>query len=377
MIAGVAGAVVLFVGALSLLLQNISGLTSDDTTVTHAESAEHAPLSGSAEDLAERLDHVHEGISVDWETSLSADETEVDPGQPVDSAPGTFMVDSMMMGFYGTGTGIVLSSDGLAVTNYHVVENSTDVVVRMADNETEYNATVLGRDSEHDIAVLQLEDAEGLDVASLNTDMPQRGDLNAAVGNGDGQGYLTSVVGEISGTQETIMAGAETEDAYSRLTGLIETSADVVPGYSGGPLVDRDGQVIGVSTAASPGETSEEVNGYAIPITVALDVVAQVLSGEETDTVSIGVDGALGVTIVDGEAGPMIQDVADDSSAERLGLEAGDLVLSVDGEPVTDSRELARTINDRNVGEEVEVAWQDSAGQRHSGVATLQEAIVN
>lgn len=380
MLAGVAGAIGLFAGALNLLMGHVSNLTPQ-VEQQHDAAAEvpdeTAGLSGTARDLAEQLDHVHEGITVDWDAAAARTGSEIDPGQVVDSAPGIFLVDTMMMGFYGTGTGMVLTEDGIAITNYHVVENSTDVVVRMADTEAEYNATVLGRDSEHDVAVLQIEDAPELPVTSLNPRTPQLGDLNAAVGNGGGQGYLTSVVGEVTTLDKTILAGTEAEESTSRLTGLIETTADVVPGYSGGPLVDDEGQVIGVSTAASPGETADEVNGYAIPIVVALDIVNQVLSGEESDTVSIGVDGALGITILTTDDGPVIQEVSPDSAAERLGLRAGDIIISVEGETVTTSRELARAINDRNVGDEVEVVWRDASGTTQTGTATLQEAVVN
>lgn len=386
MLGGIAGAIGLFAGALHLLMGHISSFTTgtaDQQVEASAsagesgESDETGELSAAAQGLAEQLDHVHEGITVDWEAGQARTGTDIDPGQVVDSAPGIFIVDTMMMGFYGTGTGMVLSEDGIAVTNYHVVENSTDVVVRMADTDIEYNATVLGRDSEHDVAVLQIEDAPALPVTSLNPRTPQLGDANAAVGNGGGQGYLTSVVGEVTSLNETILAGTEAEESYSRLTGLIETTADVVPGYSGGPLVDRDGQVIGVSTAASPGETAEEVNGYAIPILVALDIVDQVLSGEESETVSIGVDGALGITILTTDDGPAIQEVSPGSAAEKLGLRAGDIIISVEGESVTTSRELARAINDRNVGDDVEVVWRDASGTTQTGTATLQEAVVN
>ncbi|WFP15706.1 S1C family serine protease [Citricoccus muralis] len=380
MLAGVAGAVGLFAGALNLLMGHVANLTPQAEQRHEAATGvpdEAATLSGTARGLAEELDHVHEGIDVDWDASAARTGTGIDEGQVVDSAPGIFMVDTMMMGFYGTGTGMVLTADGIAVTNYHVVENSTDVVVRMADTDIEYNATVLGRDSEHDVAVLQIEDAPELPVTSLNLSTPQIGDINAAVGNGGGQGYLTSVVGEVTALDKTILAGTDAAETTSRLTGLIETTADVVPGYSGGPLVDRDGQVIGVSTAASPGETTEEVNGYAIPIAVALEIVNQVLSGEETETVSIGVDGALGITILTTDDGPDIQEVTPDSAAEELGLRAGDLIISVEGETVTTSSELARAINDRNVGDLVEVVWRDASGATQTGTATLQEAVVN
>lgn len=277
----------------------------------------------------------------------------------------------------GVGTGMVLNESGLAITNYHVVEDSSEVTVTVADTGKRYTAAVLGRDSQHDVAVLQLEDASDLPTVSIDTDPPSRGELTAAVGNGSGQGYLTAVTGEVTGLNRSILAGSEVPDDYSRLTGLIETEADVVPGYSGGPLVDADGQVVGVTTAASRGETTEEVDGYAIPITVALDVVDQVLSGEETETVSIGADGALGIIVstVDGTA--RVEEVTEDSAAQKLGLRAGDTVLRVDGVEVSTAADLADRVNAMNAGDTVTVEWRDTEGERRQGQAVLQEAIVN
>lgn len=119
------------------------------------------------------------------------------------------------------------------------------------------------------------------------------------------------------------------------------------------------------------------MDGYAIPITVALDVVDQVLSGEETETVSIGADGALGIIVstVDGTA--RVEEVTEDSAAQKLGLRAGDTVLRVDGQEVASAADLADRVNAKNAGDTVTVEWRDSAGERRQGEAVLQEAIVN
>lgn len=378
MVAGLMASLVLLFGAVSLFAQNVM-FDSDGgpSSATEQESAQTPELSGTGQDLADELDHIHEGIDVDWDAGLSYDGEEVDTGQRVDSAPGVFLVDSMLQQGFGSGTGFVLSPDGLALTNYHVVEDSSSLTVQMADSGETHEATVLGRDHARDIAVLQIEGVENLPVSSLNTEPPEYRDVNAAVGNGSGQGYLTSVTGEITGLDRSIVATGERAESESELEGLMETTADVVPGYSGGPLVDENGQVIGISVAASPGETTDKVYGYAIPITVGLDIADQVLSGEETETVSIGVDGALGITVVTGENGATIYEVSPGSAAEELGLREGDTVLTVEGEEVTNASELSRAINDRNVGDVVSVSWIDTAGNQHTDTAVLQEAIVN
>lgn len=313
---------------------------------------------------------------MDWDAAPRIGESGLDEGTRVDEAPGVLMVDTRLMSGTGTGTGIVLTGDGLAITNYHVVEDASEVTVTVADTEEVYRATVLGRDSLHDVAVLQIEDAQEMATASIDTEVPGLDDRSAAVGNGSGQGYLTAVTGEVTALGESIVASSGVPDDYSRLTGLIETSADVVPGYSGGPLVDGDGQVVGITTAASQGEDTESVNGYAIPVATALDVVAQVLSGEETETVSIGTDGALGIVVETRDGAAVVVEVSRGSSAERLGLREGDTVHAVDGEPVDSANELSDVVNDRNVGDVVSVEWTTADGQDRSGEVELQEAVV-
>lgn len=335
-----------------------------------------APVT-DGEQIASELDQAHAGIRVDWESGPQIAPGGLDQGHRVTRAPGVLLVDTLTMRGVGVGTGMVLTADGLALTNYHVVEDSSEVTVTVADTGRRHTALVLGRDSKHDVAVLQIEEAEDLTPVSIDTSVPRRGEPTAAVGNGGGQGYLTAVTGEVTGLERSIMAGSEIPDDYSRLTGLIETDADVVPGYSGGPLVDDAGQVVGVTTAASRGDTAAEVDGYAIPITVALGVVDQVLSGEETETVSIGADGALGIMVstVDGSA--RVEEVTRGSAAEDLGLRAGDTVLQVDGVEVVSSAELADLVNAKNAGDTVTVQWRTADGQLREGQAVLQEAVVN
>ncbi|MGM7668756.1 S1C family serine protease [Microbacterium sp. A93] len=343
--------------------------------VASQEKGPALPATGGVP-LGEALQHSHDGIQVDWDAGPVPDEAGLDQGSRVQDAPGVILVDTLLMNGRGTGTGVVLTGAGLAITNYHVVEDASDVTVTVADTGEAYTATVLGRDSLHDVAVLQIEDAPSLATASINTDPPDRGERSAAVGNGGGQGYLTAVTGEVTGLDESIVASSGVPDDMSRLAGLIETTADVVPGYSGGPLVDGDGQIVGITTAASQGETAEEVNGYAIPVTIALAVVEQVVSGEETDTVSIGVDGALGVVVRSEGGQAVIIEVTPGSSAEQLGLREGDVVRAVDGQAVTSATELSEIVNDHNVGEVIEVEWTTTSGEEKSGEATLQEAVV-
>src|SRR5699024_3740009 len=132
-------------------------------------------------------------------------------------------------------------------------------IFTMADTKRDYSATVRGRDAERDIAVLQIDTQDPLQVASISPDKVERGDRVAGVGNASGQGYLTSVVGEVHRLNETIhIEPQEPGSQGQRLEGLIMVTADIVPGYSGGPTVDADGQVIGISTAANQETTSSD-----------------------------------------------------------------------------------------------------------------------
>lgn len=367
--AGVLAAFILAGGVGILTFQEIRDIVAAQQDGPVLPAGDGQPLEGA-------LHHAHEGIRVDWAAGPDLDEAGLDRGREVTEAPGVLMVDTRLMSGTGTGTGIVLSAEGLAITNYHVVEDASEVTVTVADTGRAYEATVLGRDSRHDVAVLQIDDAPDLATASIDTDVPRLGDLSAAVGNGSGQGYLTAVTGEVTALGESIVASSGVPDDYARLTGLIETSADVVPGYSGGPLVDAEGQVVGITTAASQGEDADTVDGYAIPVATALDVVAQVLSGEETDTVSIGADGALGVVVTTEDNAAVVIEVSPGSSAERLGLRAGDTVRSIDGQPVESAAELSTIVNDHNVGDVISVQWTTADGQDRSGEVDLQEAMV-
>jgi len=335
---------------------------------------------GSVDSLIAGLDHVHEGIAVDWEAGGQHTGPGLDPGQEVGSAPGVFMVDTQVYQYMGFGTGVVVSSSGLAITNYHVVESSTSVNITMADTDQQYSATVLGRDAAQDIAVLQIDTDETLPVASIHAGNIQVGDRVAGVGNGGGQGYLTSVVGEVGGLNETIHIDPPEPGSRGQwYENLIMITADIVPGYSGGPTVDSNGQVIGISTAASQ-ETNntEDAFGYAVPIVSALEVVEQVLDGDESGGVVIGSGGALGIVVSsEPDGGARVMEVTSGSAGDVIGLKPGDVLVEIDGEDVVNSSFISRFVRDHNPGDEVEVVWQTENGETRRATATLDEAEIN
>ncbi|HJF14353.1 MAG TPA: S1C family serine protease [Enteractinococcus helveticum] len=330
--------------------------------------------------LVDQLDHVHQGITIDWENGGQHTGPGLDPGQEVSQAPGIFMVDTQVYQYLGFGSGMVLSSDGLAITNYHVVESSTSVSITMADTNERYSATVLGRDASRDIAVLQIDTDEFLEVASINPGEVSIGDTVAGVGNAGGQGYLTSVVGEIQGTSETIHIEPQEPGSPAQwLEDLIMITSDIVPGYSGGPTVDANGQVIGVSTAASQNTTnSEDAYGYAVPIVNALEVVEQVLAGDDSGDVVIGTGGALGIVVSsEPDTGARVMEVMNGSAGHHIGLQPDDVILEIDGNEVLNSSYISRYVRDKDPGEEVEVVWRTVDGEIRSATAVLEEASIN
>ena len=213
-------------------------------------------------------------------------------------------------GASAAGTGIVLTSDGEVVTNNHVIRGATTIRATDVGNGRTYKATVVGYDVAADIAVLKLQNASGLTTAKLgDSDKVRVGDAVVAVGNAGGVGGTpSSARGSIVGVGRSITASDGGTDS-EKLTGLIETNAQLQPGDSGGSLVDVDGHVIGIDTAAGGSSFqpsygmwggnsgSGATHGFAIPINKALAMVKQIQRGHATSTTHIGKTALLGVSV--------------------------------------------------------------------------------
>ena len=152
----------------------------------------------------------------------------------------------------------MLSSNGVVLTNNHVINGATAIKVTDIGNGKTYTATVVGYDASHDVAVIQLQGASGLTTASLgNSSTVQTGDNVTALGNAEGKGGTPSVAsGTVTALNQSITASDELSGVSEQLTGLIETNAPIQPGDSGGSLVNSYGQVIGMDTAASSSDQS-------------------------------------------------------------------------------------------------------------------------
>ena len=274
------------------------------------------------------------------------------------------------------GTGIVLTSNGEILTNNHVVEGSTAIKVTVVSTGVSYTAKVVGTDQTDDIAVLQLVDSSGADVtgltkATLDTNTLSAGDAVISVGNAEGTGNLVAASGTVTALDQSITVANDITGADENLTGLIETNADVVSGDSGGPLIDKQGEVTGVVTAASSG--SRNVTGYAIPINTAVSIAKKIVNGEASSSIVIGLPAFLGVELASNQTGSgvLVGGIVAGSAAAGTGLAAGDTITAVDGAAVTTSDSLSSLIKAHSVGNQVTVTYTDASGASQQVTVTL------
>lgn len=310
--------------------------------------------------------------------------------------PGVVNINVQTSQGQGAGTGITISEDGLVITNNHVIRGATRIVVTDADSGERYEADVVGTAKTKDLAVIRLQDADGLDTVEIgDSDTVEVGDAVVAVGNAGGQGGLPSVVtGNVVALGRSITASDESGNQAQRLNNLIQIDANIVPGDSGGPLADADGKVIGVNAAASAtNEMSSNDEGYSIPINDAMEIVEQIKSGEESDVVRIGARAVLGVQVVDvgsdpfgqsggtggtssggsAVAGAAVAGVAQGSGAAEAGVTEGSTITAVDGTEITSAEALTKALASAEPGDKVKLTWVDPAGQNHTATVVLTE----
>jgi putative serine protease PepD len=251
---------------------------------------------------------------------------------------------------YGTGTGVIITADGEIVTNAHVVEGADEVRVRL-DGETEpREAEVLASDPPNDLALIRIE-ASGLPAATIAApDDVRVGEPVVAIGFAlalDGGASVTT--GVVSALDRTLVT------EIGALGGLLQTDAAISSGNSGGPLVNANGEVIGINTAVATGNATRSASnvGFAISARTLLSEIETLRAAAGGETPA---EGFLGVSIEDrndGGAGAVIAEVTPDSPADEAGFEVGDVVVEADGRPVGGQGGLIAAIRDGRPGTEL------------------------
>jgi S1-C subfamily serine protease len=295
----------------------------------------------------------------------------------------------------GAGTGIVVTASGEVLTNNHVVDGATRITATDLGNGKTYNATVVGYDPSHDIAVIQLQGASGLATSTLgNSSALKVRDPVLGIGNAGGIGGTPSTAGgQVTGLNQSITAGDEFGGQTEQLSGMIETNADIQAGDSGGPLVDGQGRVIGMDTAGSSGFSFGFQNSggaaYAIPIGEVAQTALQIVSGHGSATVHVGPSAFLGVEL--GSSGPQgfggfggaqsgasttgkgvpVAGVLNGDPAQRAGLTAGDVITSLDGQAVDSDTQLGSLMLSHHPGDKVTLGWTSASGQSETSSITL------
>lgn len=261
------------------------------------------------------------------------------------------------------GSGVILSEDGIVVSNYHVVGQATDIRVVLNDRR-EYSARVLIGDEESDLAILQIEGARGMPSLTLrDSDTVEVGELVLAIGNPFGVGQTVSS-GIVSGLARS---GTVTGNARGY---FIQTDAPINPGNSGGALIDINGALIGVNTSILTRSGGSNGIGFAIPASLVAQFVAQARAGASRfqrpwagvfgQSVDADLAEGLGLSLPEGV---LLSDLHPASPFASEGLRPGDVVVAVDGLPVNSPSEMLYRMSTRGIGD-VSLIDYLSGGQR-------------
>ena len=254
----------------------------------------------------------------------------------------------------GEGSGVVWDADGTVVTNNHVVEGSERVEIVFANGERA-QGRVLATDPLTDLAVVKLE-RDSLTPARFSQELPRVGELAVAIGNPLGL-ENTVTAGIVSGLHRTVPGGPETQ----ALVDLIQTDAPISPGNSGGALVDARGRVIGINVAYIPPELRAVSIGFAIPSSTVVDIVTQLLEDGKAQHAYLGVQLAeLTPQLAErfdirSQTGVLVLEVVEDSAADRAGMRAGDVIVSVDGSTMRRVEDVLALLRQRSPGDEINV----------------------
>lgn len=281
----------------------------------------------------------------------------------------------------GGGSGFIISSDGLILTNKHVVSDPSASYSVLTNDGKTYTAKVLARDPNQDLAIVKI-DATGLPTVSIGDSSGlQLGQTAIAIGNALGEYSNTVSVGVISGLARTVTASAPDSNSQETIQGVIQTDAAINPGNSGGPLLNLRGQVVGINTAVA---SDAENIGFAIPINQAKSVISSVESTGQIQVPFLGVQYIdvtpaiataqklavnYGALVRGSSSGPAVEP---NSPAAAAGIQAEDIITAIDGQQINSNNLLGDVISDYAVGDKITLTI-NRAGKTITLQATLTE----
>ncbi|WP_406543288.1 S1C family serine protease [Clostridium ljungdahlii] len=253
----------------------------------------------------------------------------------------------------GSGSGVIIDSNGYIVTNYHVVQGADKITVKLSSNKI-LNASVLGADQRFDLAVIKV-DAKNLPVVRFGDSSKVKvGDTAIAIGNSLGEQFAGSVTaGIISALNRKI-------EYNGSIYKVIQTDAAINPGNSGGPLCDLQGNVIGINSLKIGANLNAEGMGFAIDINEAKNIIKSLMNSGKVSRPYLGISGESVVSEDDKIQGVYVEQVEKDSGAAVAGIKPTDIIMQVDDKKVRDVSDIEEIIESHKIGEKVDAEiWRD------------------
>ncbi|HEX5432528.1 MAG TPA: Do family serine endopeptidase [Bryobacteraceae bacterium] len=265
-----------------------------------------------------------------------------------------------------SGSGFIVDKNGYIVTNRHVVDGGTRIMVKLQDDPREYRAKIIGEDVETDLAVIKIDAHKPLPVVTIgNSDSVQVGDWAVAIGSPFGQvGSVTA--GIISATGRDVAGSA----AFQH---FIQTDAAINPGNSGGPLLNIRGEVIGVNTMIATSRGGSEGVGFALPVNMVAKVYNDIIQDGRVTRSSIGATIQSNPTMLKGlgfDHGVIVVDVTKGGPSDKAGVKSDDIITAINGKPVKDSNDLISRVADTPVGNQLTLNIDRDGKKLNLGVVT-------
>ncbi|MFN2587132.1 MAG: S1C family serine protease [Actinomycetota bacterium] len=270
----------------------------------------------------------------------------------------------------GSGSGVVIDENGIVLTNFHVVEGAAEVNVRIFSGEEheDVEGEVIGGVPEQDLAIIRIEADDLVPIEIGRSADLKLGDDVVAIGYPLGLGGATVTAGIVSAIGRSITASNASGEAES-LQNLLQTDAAINPGNSGGPLIDTEGRLVGINTAAVQAGAAENI-GFSIPIDDALPVVEEILSDPPDERAWLGVtlgdaspSAALEFGFPSELEGALVLGVVPGSPADEADLDVGDVIVEIDGDDVENADDLVDILRDKDPDERVELDVVDVRGE--------------